>query len=244
MVYFAFLLSVVSKLHRLILNAHPAAAGEKNMLGFWPLQLCIKSKVTDTPLLLEVLRKHPVAASLVDEHGRRTIHYAASRNMDMSFVKALLEADKKGASAQDKNGQIPLHLAVIRGAIELATILLKFHPNGVMDVDRYGMVALNYAIENDASMDMITLLVQSNPLCVRNIITGNRTVLHHAVEFRRSTEIIQLLVNSFPESARVQESVLGGIFICHSSHIYIVNVYLKYIYKITINCIYLLYILF
>lgn len=194
---------------RLILHAHPPAAAERNMLGFWPLQLCMKAKVFDIPLLTELLQAYPAAASLVDEHGRRVVHYAASRNLDLSFVKALLETDPAGASAVDKNGQIPLHLAVKRGHLELITLLLSYHPAGVLDMDRYGMVALNYAIEGDVSLSILDLLLKTDRRCAENIISGHRTVLHQAVEFRRSTEVIQALVRAYPEATKIHESALG-----------------------------------
>jgi ankyrin repeat protein len=182
------------------------------MLGFWPLQCCMKSKVTDIALLTEILAAHPPAASLVDEHHRVVLHYAASRNMDLAFVKALLETDKNSASAIDKNGQNALHLAVKRGNMELIKLLLVYHPNGVIDVDRYGMVPLNYAVEIDAGVELIRLLVATNPLCTQNIISGHRTVLHQAVEFRRSTDVIQVLVSAYPEATRIQEGASGTCF--------------------------------
>jgi ankyrin repeat protein len=181
------------------------------MLGFWPLQSCMKTKVSDIPLLTEMLAAHPPAAKLVDEHGRRALHYAASRNMDLTFVKALLETDPEGASAPDKNGQIPLHLAVKRGELELMKLLIAYHPNGVIDVDRYGMVALNYAVEGDVSLEIIALLLKSNKRCAENIISGNRMVLHQAVEFRRTTEVIQAIIMAYPEATKVHEGEQGEL---------------------------------
>jgi hypothetical protein len=182
------------------------------MLGFWPLQSCMKTKVADIPLLTELLAAYSPAAKLVDEHGRRAVHYAASRNMDLTFVKALLETDPEGASAPDKNGQIPLHLAVKRGDLELMKLLIAYHPNGVIDVDRYGMVALNYAVEGDVSLEIIALLLKTNKRCAENIISGNRTVLHQAVEFRRTFEVIQAIVAAYPEATKIHEGELGELF--------------------------------
>jgi ankyrin repeat protein len=179
------------------------------MLGFWPLQSCMKTKVSDIPLLTEMLAAYPPAAKLVDEHGRRAVHYAASRNMDLTFVKALLETDPEGASAPDKNGQVPLHLAVKRGDLELMKLLISYHPRGVVDVDRYGMVALNYAVEGEVSLEIIALLLKTNKRSAENIISGHRTVLHQAVEFRRTTEVIQAIVAAYPEATKTHEGELG-----------------------------------
>jgi ankyrin repeat protein len=52
------------------------------------------------------------------------IHDAA-RKGDAKKIKAILQADPKAASAKDKNGDTPLHLAALHGQIEAAQVLLE-----------------------------------------------------------------------------------------------------------------------
>lgn len=200
------------RVHRLILDGYPDAAKEKNMLGFLPLQSCIKHKVQDTDLLIAVLTANPHAASVPDDHRRVTLHYAASRNMAPTFVQALLTAYAHGARVPDKNEQIPLHLAVTRlDDITLINLLLQAHPGGVLDADRYNMVPLNYAVENDAGMGIMEALLRTNVKCAEHCYLHNKTVLHQAVEFRRTVEVIQALVAAYPGATRLQEAVAGNV---------------------------------
>lgn len=180
------------------------------MNGFLPLQSCIKHKVQDTDLLIAVLTAHPAAAAVPDDHGRITLHYAASRNMVLEFVQALLSAHIEGAKVCDKNGQIPLHLAVTRlDDVPLIQLLLTAHPGGVLDADRYNMVPLNYAVENDAGIAIFDALLRTNVKCSEHCYLPSKTVLHQAVEFRRSVEVVAALVNAYPGATRVQEGVAG-----------------------------------
>jgi hypothetical protein len=196
----------------MILKAYPAAAKETNIQGFLPLQSCMRHKIQDTDLLVEVLLAHPETTKIPDEYGRTVLHYACSRNMDLRYIRCLLEQYPSGAQVSDRNDQLPLHQAVIRGdRMELIELLLHYHANAVLAVDRYWMVPMNYAVEVDAPMGTVYALLGANPLAAHHCMQQTKTVLHHAVEFKRCTAMIGAIVHAYPGATRIQEPQLGRL---------------------------------
>ena len=194
------------------------------MLRSLPLQACLQHSVTDTQLLIDILAAHPAAATAVDLHDRTVLHYAVSHSLDSAFIKALLDTSPTTASAIDKNNQIPLQLAVIRKNKEIITLLLLYHPNGVIHTDRYSMNALNYAIENQLEIQQIKEIIAANKECAQNVIINRRSVLHHAVEYKCSTEIIAEIVTAYPEACKLQEEQLGTEHILVNSYLVLCRV--------------------
>ena len=111
----------------------------------------------------------------VANHTRCTaLHFHVGMGgAQLCVTEALLEACPEAVRARDRNGQLPLHWAVmhttafIESAFESATpvvqALLRAHPAGAMAWDVEGNLALHGAAVDNATLEVIHLLIEANP---------------------------------------------------------------------------------
>ena len=88
------------------------------------------------------------------------------------MTEALLEAYPEAARARDRNGQLPLHWAVLQaGSFEhsfksvtpVIQALLVAYPRGAMAWDVEGNLALHGAAVDNAAVDVLQVLIEAHP---------------------------------------------------------------------------------
>ena len=122
------------------------------------------------------------------------IHDAAAKG-DLKKVQAILSADPKAVSAQDKNGDTPLHLAALHGQDKVVQVLLDAgaNPNTKNNYGAFGPTELSRQLATaNTHTDPVGLLnVQGNQV---SGATNGYTPLHLAVFAVNHKKIVQMLV--------------------------------------------------
>eukprot|EP01031_Cornospumella_fuschlensis_P028013 gene28013-33827_t len=201
-----------------IMQAYPHAATQKSVFHVYPLRTAVLRKL-EIETIAALLDACPMSASEVDEHGRVALHYAVSRLYPYQLVEALVRSFPAGVSKYDNNGQLPIHMLALRSThnmhavnsgmyenyVSILGLLLDRYPQCVYMQDKYHLNAINYLIEQNASVDLYKRMIVSNLKCLQ-ISAGapGKLPLHHAIECQRSYDVIKLLVASYPQSTEVR----------------------------------------
>ena len=208
-----------------LLTALPSSSQRKDAYGVLPLRRAIKSR-SSPEVILSILRDDKIKAATkeLDEYERLALHYACARQMPLSVIQALVDACPEGVQVPDKNGQLPLHLSVMRacacsdGATEsvlIIQLLVKTFPEAVMTRDNYSYLPLHHAIEIGASEEMYAFLISSDRRCTELRVDG-KLPLAFAIETKRSPAIISMILSAFPSAAREPEHEKGRIPLLHA----------------------------
>jgi ankyrin repeat protein len=123
--------------------------------------------------VLKLLEKCKDDILSVNEHGSTALHLLCWGNPNPKFVEALLHYSPQAASAQDLNGNTPLHVACACSSTDkhLVQILLSSFPPAVSVVNCEGLMPLHmacrYASQNEP---VIGLLLEQYPYALRSPI--------------------------------------------------------------------------
>ena len=129
-----------------------------------------------------------------DQHGITAMHYASfDEPKILSIIISVIQEDNgMPFNSQDKNGNAPLHFAVIGSCAESVRILLKAPVVNINLVNCKGETPLHIACkQNEISNSILEMLV-ADERCDLSIQDDNGdTVLHIAVE--RNASVIELI---------------------------------------------------
>ena len=116
---------------------------------------------------------------------------------------ALLKAHPDGAKQKDKNGRLPLHVAVERQAPEEVTLaLLKAHPDGAKEKDENGRLLLHSAADRQAPEAVTLALLEAHPDGAKEKDENGRLPLHVAADRQAPVEVMLALLDAHPDGAK------------------------------------------
>tara|TARA_B100000902_G_scaffold386671_1_gene429628 strand:- start:709 stop:1503 length:795 start_codon:yes stop_codon:yes gene_type:complete len=141
---------------KLILDANPQAADEKNESGWFLLHSLVVIKA-DPRIVKLILGAHLEAAAERDKYGRFLLHIVAERNDNWKVVKCILNAHSSAATENDKDGQYPLHIAASNSNKEIVELIFCAHPKAATERDNNDMLPIHLVEKNNSE------LYRSNP---------------------------------------------------------------------------------
>lgn len=113
-----------------------------------------------------------------DENKRTVLHYAAESEMFL-FVDEILNIGKKSADMPDKDGCLPLHLAIKAGALDAADKLLK-HTSNLNQQDNGGETVLHYAVRSRSKEFLQKLITKGIDVNLKN--SKGKTALQTGID--------------------------------------------------------------
>ena len=129
-----------------------------------------------------------------------------SDTMDGSDAQAFLETqlnyarqakDIEVMTRQDRNGQLPLHLALQDNHASLGAIKLLANgsPNALRVSDHQGLIPLHFACQH-GTVDAVTYLVEFAASCLDICDASNHFPIHHACRWGNCSIVTYLLKKS------------------------------------------------
>jgi ankyrin repeat protein len=82
--------------------------------------------------------------------------------------------------------------------------LNKYNPEAVHKPNSYGLLPLNYAVQNNARVDVVKKMYDFNPYAIKHKDNNGEVVLHDAARNNVSADIIMFLTDSYPEAMTIQ----------------------------------------
>ncbi|KAF0894567.1 hypothetical protein E2562_001868 [Oryza meyeriana var. granulata] len=147
--------SVVSAILR---AAPPSTVYMKDMEGLSALH--VAARLGHDNVVKDLIRVYPDAAELRDDHGQTFLH-AAAREKRSSVVSLAIKNPMLGGllNAQDGDGNTPIHLAVVAGALDIVEALLR-KGNVQTDVlNDDGHTPLDLASKSDSLFNTVSFVV-------------------------------------------------------------------------------------
>jgi len=130
---------------------------------------------------------------------------SAGQNIDLDNVKN-----------KDKDGKLPLHLALENKAtFEVISALLAAYPEAVKEKDKYGRFPLHSAAENKATFEVISALLTAYPEAAKEKDDDGKLPLHHAVVSEAMFEVISALLTAYPEAVKEKDKD-GSLPFCYA----------------------------
>jgi ankyrin repeat protein len=116
---------------------YPSGASERSGKGSMPLHVVLESKAS-MEMVAALVAAHPESAELLNKEGAERV------------VAGLLCAHAATAAAEDRHGNLPLHLALRHEAsAEIVQGLLFAHPEAAAHRNNDGALPIHVAIAND-----------------------------------------------------------------------------------------------
>lgn len=143
----------------------------------------------------------------------------SSTNTITNIVQFILQRDPDMASvksAVDKS--LPLHFAATLGNKDVAAMLIKAYPQGVLAANEKGKLPIHYAAR-EGRVDVVDLLLQADPSCAKVTSHKQKLALHFSVGDGHR-EVSLKLLRAYPEAAMMksQKGRLALHFACRWGH--------------------------
>lgn len=104
---------ISSEVVKLLCKAYPAGPSTCNATNSLPLHFAAKKVRPNKEILKILLRRHPGGAGHINDYGLLPLHCAAAFADDLEAVSMILDANPSGIIVPDRQGRLPLHLAVL-----------------------------------------------------------------------------------------------------------------------------------
>lgn len=170
-----------------------------------------KGPLASAAVVARLLAAAPSAAAEADKEGRLALHGAAEKGAPLAVVAALITAHADAVKTKTRDtGRLPLHLlggdpAAGAEAAEVATLLLKCHPEGAKEEDSRGSLPLHQAASRGASSALLGVLLQAHPDAAEAPDGEGRTPLHLLAASPRATAAAAAaLVQARPKAASLE----------------------------------------
>ncbi|KAG1674738.1 hypothetical protein FOA52_013574 [Chlamydomonas sp. UWO 241] len=128
-----------------------------------------------------------------------------ARQVPLAVVAALLTAHREGAKAEDKEGRLPLHYAVIESSAPLKVVeaLLEAHPAGAAKQDNDGKLPLHLSMEPEfPSEGVIMALLAAYPEGAKVKADHGELPLHCAAWMAAPFAVVAALLELHPGGAK------------------------------------------
>ena len=159
---------------RLLIDAAPETVRSVSNDGMMPLhKLCGNRKVDEAaavPILKLLVEKYPEAARHADDQGVLPIHWASGWRSP-EFCRLLIEAYPGSEQiGRGSGGQLPLHIACVKGSLATVKLLYRQHPNAINHTASRGHYPIHAAISGikhrdnpAAAVEIVQFLLDCDP---------------------------------------------------------------------------------
>jgi hypothetical protein len=173
------------------------------------------NKPLNVELIQVLVEANPSIARQKDKFEKLPLHLICERSYPCNVIevykvlKLFVDQYPCGIEMGDKDGNIPLHIAVRNSApTEVIQFLIEAFPRGASIRDSENLFPLHSALIKNASASIIRELIKAYPLAAR--LHDNRGVLplHISLEMHASVEVIKLLIVANPD-AKFLKTITG-----------------------------------
>ena len=212
-----------------LLKYYPDRAERRNASGDIPLHVgCKNIEYIEPGLFLQLLRAYPAGPSVQNKFGNLPLHHAVTvssveaggndlfsvrqRNI-MRRITLVMEAFPESLAVKNSEGQLPLHLALSRPksiSLSVVSLLLEYYPEGAMDIDIYGHLALHKAVQPAKRVkccpEAVEMLVEIFPEGVRIPDAKGLLPLHWCcIHAHPHLEVLSILLAAYPAGTQVRD---------------------------------------
>lgn len=146
---------------KMLCKAFPLGPATTNRSNSFPLHFASKRFSPNLDVLRILIRRYPLATSHINDFGMLPLHCICSASSSIQAVKIIYKAYPEGGRVKDRQGRLPLHLAVLRigkhqrlfglpDQMEQLTFSTTVHEEGTLEIDKYVQIdrtILQYLIE-------------------------------------------------------------------------------------------------
>lgn len=115
----------IANICKTLCRAYPSAPTTMNLTHSLPLHFAAKRHTPNKEILKILLRRHPEGARQVNDFGLLPLHCISGTSDDLEAVKMIYEAFPEGVGAPDRQGRLPLHIAVLAVGKDHSTAVAK-----------------------------------------------------------------------------------------------------------------------
>ncbi len=98
---------------KMLCKAFPQGPSSPNRSNSFPLHFAAKRNCPNIEILQILLRRNPSAAAHANDFGLLPLHCLCASSFNVEALKLLIHAFPEGVMIKDRQGRLPLHLAVL-----------------------------------------------------------------------------------------------------------------------------------
>jgi len=193
---------------RTILKWWPDSVAESNHEGMLPLHI-ICQNYESLPMLSLVHQCYTDAAIVrAGSHGKTPLHFALEcpPQQQLAVTDALLQENTACVRIRDNNGNLPIHISLQSGLVNLRVVelLIGAWPKSLVVRNKMGLLPLHLACYHQYP-HIISYVMGKNTAAIKAKDRNGWIPLHYACSNNvvPSTEVLRQLVNEYPESCKV-----------------------------------------
>lgn len=135
-----------------------------------------------------LLRKGKVLLHVGDDAraGELPLHRACCRNLSLPIVRLLVERFPKAVEVKDRNGYLPLHVAIWHSSIDVVCFLIDCYPSALNEPDGFDTLPMQQAMILHPLGYMLTLIGKSTEPA--------QQLLSYALRHTSNTLLVQVLL--------------------------------------------------
>jgi ankyrin repeat protein len=192
----------------MFIRMNSIAAGELNAQGLSILHYAVQDRGLDSFQLVEkIVDCRRESASIRSLSENLPIHFAVLSDAGHSIRANLIAAFPDGLSAKNRDGDVPLHIAVRNqknvNAAEAVLQLIEAYPSAAHILDNNKELPVHCALRLGASAIVISRLLDANPSSLRCADADKDLPLHRGLEVTGTDEdVIIRMVQMQPTSCQ------------------------------------------
>lgn len=191
---------------KMLCKAYPQGPSTTNRSNSFPLHFAAKRRCPNSEILRILIRRNPSGASHINDFGMLPLHCICGSSTSVDGVRIIHEAFPQGAKVKDRQGRLPLHLAVLAvGKHQRQLVSLQDQMEQMQIMDESGVdEKLSFPIDRR----VVQYLINAEPM---GLITYNNfealpvdTVLESAKPLKSKKRTVQIYgLYDDPTTARI-----------------------------------------
>ena len=184
-----------------ILDSNPAAAGQPDQLGTYPLLWGMIEKAP-ADVIKVLVDACPEAAGKPDKTGKSPFHWGILNKAPANVIKLLVDACPEAAGKPDKKGNYLLHYGMAnKVAADVIKVLVDASPEAAGKPDKNGLYPLHFGMIQQAPADLIKVVVDASPEAAGKADKWGKCPLHHGMKKKAPSDAIKVVVDACLEAA-------------------------------------------
>ena len=179
---------------RMLLDAYPAGAKEKNEYGRLPLH-CAAAHNAPADVVRILAEACPEAKNIMDNYGELPVHIAKEENVPKEIIKLLDVHDGTTNTGNDTNkyANADIDHLIRNEKWSEVKACLSAYPGKAREKDYRGYLSLHYAACFKAPADVVRILLGAYPEGKKVKDINGKLPVHIAKDFGAPKDVIKLL---------------------------------------------------